>query len=213
MRNAETCIVAVFAKPVVAGEAKTRLIPALGAQGAAQLHAALARHALSVAIDGQVGRIELWCAGRDAALSALAAEQRIDAQLQHGDDLGARMADAFTRLLSRAEAAILIGTDCPARTAEDLREAATHLSEGCDAVLGPAEDGGYHLIGLRAPQPALFSGIPWSTDAVLSATRAKLRELRLRWHALPLRWDVDRPEDLERLRRDVRFAGLLHSHE
>lgn len=206
-------MVAVFAKPIVAGEAKTRLILALGAQGAAQLHAALTRQALRVAIDARIGPVELWCAAPDVALDTIAAEACVDVQLQHGEDLGARMADAFSRLLLRADASILIGTDCPARTAEDLREAAAQLSSGCDAVLGPAEDGGYHLIGLRAPQAELFSGIAWSTDTVISATRAKLRELRLRWHELPLRWDVDRPEDLERLRSDARFAALVDSYE
>jgi glycosyltransferase A (GT-A) superfamily protein (DUF2064 family) len=94
---------------------------------------------------------------------------------------------------------LLIGTDCPALQPEDLRAAASALLDGEDAVVIPAEDGGYVLIGLRRPIPALFEGMAWGTDTVMSSTRRRLREIGMRWRELPTLWDVDRPADLARL--------------
>ena len=99
----------------------------------------------------------------------------------------------------------MIGTDCPALTAGELRAAAKALQAGNDAVFVPAEDGGYVLIGLRHPIASLFYGIPWGTDQVMDHTRARLRSAGLRWQELAPLWDVDRPEDLDRLRA----SGLM----
>ncbi len=94
------------------------------------------------------------------------------------------------------------------RTAEDFKRARDALDEGHDAVLGPAEDGGYHLIGLRRSEPRLFEGIAWSTDRVLTQTRMRLSALALSWDELPVRWDLDRPEDYERLLADAELGAL-----
>jgi rSAM/selenodomain-associated transferase 1 len=112
------------------------------------------------------------------------------------------MAHAFHETLKWTTQALLIGTDCPSLTVDDLREAAEVLRKGIDAVIGPAEDGGYILIGLRRCVPDLFTGISWGTGSVLDQTRRRLRELRWKWHELSEQWDVDRPEDVERLKRE-----------
>jgi hypothetical protein len=120
------------------------------------------------------------------------------ARLQRGRDLGERMQRAFRR----SRKAILIGTDCPMLSVQDLQRAARWLRGGYDAVLAPAEDGGYALIGLRKSVPRLFQGIEWGSERVYAETVKKLAGYR--WRALRRVWDLDRPQDLERL-RSLRF--------
>ena len=206
------CIVAVFAKAPHAGEVKTRLIPLLGAAGAAALHRRLLEHTLATAHAAFLGPIELWCApdASDAGLRECAARTGASLFDQGAGTLGNRMERAFQSMLARAPCCMLIGSDCPALTSTDLNQAASALARSdCDAVFGPAEDGGYVLIGLKRPYPALFADIPWGSERVMAITRARLADLRLNWKELPLRWDVDRPEDLARLRSDPRLAPLL----
>ena len=112
---------------------------------------------------------------------------------------------AFARCLRSHDHVILIGSDCPALGPPDLRTAARALRAGADAVLSPAEDGGYALIGLRRVARRLFEGIEWGGPEVLAQTRRRLARLRWRCKELRTLWDVDRPEDVARLRR----AGLL----
>ncbi|MNC87835.1 2-phospho-L-lactate guanylyltransferase [compost metagenome] len=109
------------------------------------------------------------------------------------------------RALRRHPGAVLIGTDCPALRPADLRAAARALQAGFDAVLSPAEDGGYPLIGLRRASRAVFDDVAWGSPNVLGQTRARLRRLGWRWKELRTVWDVDRPADVARLRR----SGLL----
>jgi glycosyltransferase A (GT-A) superfamily protein (DUF2064 family) len=100
-------------------------------------------------------------------------------------------------------AVLLIGTDCPALTPQHLRAAAGALAGGDDAVVLPAEDGGYVLVGVRAPHPGLFEGIAWGGEQVMAQTRVRLRALGLRWSEPVTLWDVDRPDDLDRLAREA----------
>jgi len=199
-----SAVVMVFARAPVAGEAKTRLIPVLGAEGAAALHGRLARHCLGVAAGAGVGPVALWCSPSRGHPFFGQCAREFGAVLhdQVGEDLGARMAHAFRETLKASERAIIIGTDCPGLTAADFRRAAAFLENGSDAVIGPAEDGGYVLLGLRRYAPELFTGITWSTDGVLQQTRDRLRALRWRWRELAEHWDVDRPEDVRRLVRE-----------
>jgi rSAM/selenodomain-associated transferase 1 len=183
-------MIIVFAKAPVPGEAKTRLIPRLGAWGAARLHLRLTLHALRTACAADCGPVQLHLSRTHSLFRR--------ARLQRGRDLGERMQHAFRR----AGKAILIGTDCPMLTARDLRRAARWLSGGYDAVLAPAEDGGYALIGLSKPIPRLFQGIDWGSERVYAETVKKLAGYR--WRALPPVWDLDRPEDLDRV-RSLRF--------
>jgi glycosyltransferase A (GT-A) superfamily protein (DUF2064 family) len=109
------------------------------------------------------------------------------------------------RALRRHPGAVLIGSDCPALRPSDLRAALRALRAGADAVLSPAEDGGYPLIGLRRVSRRLFDGVSWGSARVLEQTRRRLARLGWRWTELRTLWDVDRPEDVARLRR----SGLL----
>ena len=192
--------IAVFARAPVAGEVKTRLIPRLGTEGAAAFQHALIGRTLSTAVAADLGPVSLWCSPdcEHPAFTAYAKGFEVALCPQRGADLGARMLAAFLHLC-RERHAILIGTDCPALTADDLRKAAEALARGHDAVLMPAEDGGYALVGLRRPTASLFAAMPWGSDRVIAETRLRLRRARLTWQELPVSWDVDRPEDLDRL--------------
>lgn len=199
----------VFAKAPVAGAAKTRLIPLLGADGAAELQGRLLRHALTTTRAVAPAKLELWCTPDTThpALVAAAGDCGAMLHLQTGDDLGARMAQAFAQSLAHTKYAICIGTDCPALTVRHLHDAAAALRAGHDAVFSPAEDGGYTLIGLARNEPRLFDGIAWSSDQVMSQTRERLRDCGLRWQEIETLWDVDRPEDWQRLQRSALIDG------
>ena len=117
---------------------------------------------------------------------------------QDGGDLGERMLAAVT---AADMPVLVIGTDCPALTADHLRAAADILRGGADAAIIPAEDGGYALIGLRAPARTLFSEMHWSVPSVMEETRRRLRDLGMTWQEPVTLWDLDLPEDIERLRQ------------
>jgi rSAM/selenodomain-associated transferase 1 len=196
----------VFARAPVPGAAKTRLIPRLGAWRAARLQARLTVRALRTA-QAAGGNVELHCTpdrGHDFFVH-WGRKLSVVLKNQKGRDLGERMHYSVARALRRHKAVIVIGTDCPALTPRDLCRAARLLMGGCGAVLAPAEDGGYALIGLTKPSPQLFSGIAWGTSAVYEQTAARLASAGYRWRALRTVWDVDRPEDLDRLRA-LRFS-------
>jgi glycosyltransferase A (GT-A) superfamily protein (DUF2064 family) len=112
------------------------------------------------------------------------------------------MGRALMVTLRQAKSAVIIGTDCPGLTAADLQEAFAALSTGADVILGPAEDGGYVLIGVRRYSYRLFSGISWGSNQVLQQTRARLSMLNWRGRELGPRWDVDRPYDLKRMEQE-----------
>ncbi len=191
-------LVQVFAKAPEPGRTKTRLIPLLGAEGAAALHARMARDTLQCLTAHPDLAVELWCHPHDHHPFFEDCRRRFDVPLfrQRGGELGARMDHALHHGLDRQPHALLVGTDCPGLRADDLLEAGRALQAGADAVLGPALDGGYYLIGLRRPRPRLFRDMPWGSARVLDLTRHRLRQAGLRWHELTPRADVDRPEDL-----------------
>lgn len=186
-------MIIVFARAPVPGQAKTRLAPRLGELRAARLHARLTLHALRIACSTDEA-VELHGTRRHAFFRTLGVPFR----LQRGRDLGERMRRALESALRRHAFAILIGSDCPMLTPADLRRAARWLRGGNDAVLAPAEDGGYALIGLSRPRRELFEGIRWGSRQVYADTAKKLAGRR--WRALRTVRDVDRPEDLERVR-------------
>jgi uncharacterized protein len=192
--------VIVMAKAPVAGLAKTRLIPALGAEGAAALAARMLTHAVNQALAAALGPVML-CGAPDvshSAFAALATDPRLALHPQGDGDLGARMRRAFERALDTHGRAVLIGTDAPELDAAVLRAAADALTTH-DAVIAPAHDGGYALIGLRRAEPRLFDAMPWSTAQVMAITRERLHQAGLRWHELPTLHDIDEPADLVHL--------------
>lgn len=194
------CTVIVFAKAPRPGQAKTRLIPVLGAQGAAQLAERLLHATLHHAAAADVGPVDL-CVTPDRhhmAFAAAALRYGLTLSEQGDGELGERMARAFARVLAGAARALLIGTDVPGLDAGYLRAAAQALDDH-DAVFGPAADGGYTLVGLKRPEPGLFVGMRWSHAAVMAQTRERLAMLNLRHVELPLLHDIDEPADLRHL--------------
>lgn len=196
----ERCAVVVLAKAPVAGFAKTRLIGALGAEGAAQLAARLLDHAVAQAVAAGIGPVEACCTpdATHPAFVALAQRLPVGLSVQRGGDLGVRLQAALARALERHPRAIVLGTDAPGLDAAFLREAAARLASH-DAVVGPARDGGYTLLGVRAAPMRLFEGIDWSTSQVLIQTRERLHELGWKHAELAELADIDEPADLAAL--------------
>lgn len=197
----------VFARGPIPGSTKTRLIPLLGADGAAALHARLVKHTLETARRTPLP-LELHGEPADDTFLQSCAEQ-YGARLvpQSEGDLGVRMHAALDAALAQCRRALLIGTDCPALGARHLRAAAHALAAGNEAVFIPTEDGGYALVGLLRCDRRLFRDVPWGTAEVMAATRTRLRALGWRWAELDTLWDVDRPDDYARLQA----SGLLDS--
>jgi uncharacterized protein len=188
----------MLARAPVPGRVKTRLIPALGKDGACDLQRLLLERALQLPAEGFSERF-LWLDDLpDPRLQALA--NKLDWTLveQPAGDLGERMRCIATLGLAESDAVILIGNDCPALDGGYLSGACLAL-QGQSVVIGPAEDGGYVLLGLRRITSALFSDMPWGTEQVLRMTQERLQQLDWTHHLLPELWDVDRPEDLPRL--------------
>ena len=205
----ETIAIAVLAKAPLPGFAKTRLIPALGAEGAALLQARLVEHSVAIACAARIGPVTLWGAPDEShpLFQAIGARLGVTLARQDGGDLGERMLAA----VAAADMPVLvIGTDCPALTSDHLRTAADILRSGADAAIIPAEDGGYALIGLRAPARTLFSEMHWSVPSVMEETRRRLRDLGMRWQEPVTLWDLDLPEDIERL-REIGLHNLIPS--
>jgi uncharacterized protein len=190
-------LLVVFVKSPRPGFVKTRLAAAVGAVHAAALYRAMAErvleatrgdgHGRAVFFDPPDGRadVEAWLPGETCVA-------------QSAGDLGVRMASAFRWAFDGgATKVVLIGTDAPELSRDDIERAFEALG-GHDVVLGPSFDGGYYLIGLRQPAPALFDGITWSTPAVLGQTLELAESLGLTTTPLPARGDVDTVEDLRR---------------
>jgi rSAM/selenodomain-associated transferase 1 len=191
----------VFAKAPVPGTVKTRLMPSIDAEACARLYERLIEGALQTATRAELCSVELWCAPdrTHPFFEECAQKFGVRTCAQKGDSLGMRMHNALASALPTCSMCVLIGCDCPALDAEYLVQAFEALDNGCRVVLGPAEDGGYVLIGARRTTKHLFERIDWGEPTVLNYTRARLRKLRWDWRELKTLWDVDRPADLERL--------------
>ncbi|MET0961343.1 MAG: TIGR04282 family arsenosugar biosynthesis glycosyltransferase [Noviherbaspirillum sp.] len=200
--------VAIFTRAPVAGAAKTRLIPLLGAQGAADAQRRMTWHALQTACALPGASVSLWCAGDIAHpfLRLCASHFGVDCVAQCEGGLGMRMADCLQRLLAVHEQVLLTGSDCPAMSVADLADAAAALEEA-RMVFIPAQDGGYVLVGARRGglEARCFDEVAWGSAEVMAQTRAQLLKLGWSpsrdWREMPALWDVDTPEDFERARR------------
>jgi len=188
----------VFARLPVPGRTKTRLIPALGAEGAARLQVQMTRHVLravdALAAEGTLDVRVALDAGPTTDAAPWFGERACG--LQAEGDLGVRLATAFDDAFAKgAKRVVVIGTDCPSLDADTLRRAFDALG-GHGACLGPASDGGYYLLGLRAPEPQLFMDMPWSTKHVYRETLARLEDVGRSVARLQVLDDVDVPGDL-----------------
>jgi rSAM/selenodomain-associated transferase 1 len=192
----------VFAKPFIPGQVKTRLAAALGADRAAELAAAMF--------------VDVWqtvcsCPGVRPVLATLQLELASEflVQLSPGDillqgdgDLGARLEHVFRQVLATAPAAIAVGADSPLLTSAHLQKALDALRTH-DAVIGPCQDGGFYLLGLRVCPQGLLSGLPWSTPETARATKCRLEECGFSLWELQVLCDVDTPDDLAQLATSV----------
>jgi rSAM/selenodomain-associated transferase 1 len=201
----------VFTRAPRAGQVKTRLMPQLGAQGAADFHTRLIEHCLQTVSRAGLCPVELWCAPscHDPFFQNCREHYGVELYDQAQGELGERMHAALGSALTRAASAVLIGTDIPSIEAADLDAAFQALQQGKDAVMGPARDGGYYLIGLKQPNQRLFEGIPWGTSTVFQETLSRLQRLDMDWLCLREHADVDTPDDYQRLPEAVRLAAGL----
>lgn len=190
----------IFAKAAVPGEVKTRLIPSLGAEGAALLHAALVERAIETA--QRCDRVELvLCGAPDASHSFFldcAEDFGVELTSQGEGDLGVRMLSALSRGLASADRCAILGSDCPSVTPKDIHRAFDAL-DSHDVALIPAEDGGYVLIAVKRTDMAMFDHIDWGTATVFAQQCDQLSKCDLRTWIGETRWDVDVPEDLAKL--------------
>jgi rSAM/selenodomain-associated transferase 1 len=187
----------LFTKPAREGRVKTRLIGNLTAAEAAALHAAFLEDLLDRLRGGDFELRLAWALDADEAIPGGA----VPGVRQEGRDLGERLYRALAAAGTDADAVAALGSDHPTLPVELVERAFERVEAGADVVLGPAEDGGYYLIALRAGAlvPRLFAEIAWSTDQVLPATLARCAELGLAVELLPMAADVDTPDDLRRL--------------
>lgn len=207
-------VLGVFVKAPAPGRVKTRLAAEVGVDSAAEIYRRLGRRVVATCA-GSGHDTVVWFAPAEArrAVRAWLRGLRVAAfEAQVAGGLGARLAAAFQRHFDEgARRVIVIGSDCPGVDAGLVSRALAALDEH-DLVLGPAHDGGYYLIGLRAPVRQLFRSIAWSTKAVLGQTFARARQLGLSAVLLPRLRDVDTASDARAV--GILPAGMAaHSHE
>jgi rSAM/selenodomain-associated transferase 1 len=191
---------AILARTPRLHHTKTRLAPTLGASGAIQAHVELVEDTLARLHDISVAASSLWVTEIDATTRGWASTYDIPLHAQPGGDLGKKMYGVLCSLLVDAEQACLVGTDCPDIDLAYVEAAFAALTDN-DVVIGPAEDGGYGLIGLREPAADLFSGVDWGSANVLRQTLDRAAASGLRTSLQQTIWDVDTPADWQRYRQ------------
>jgi uncharacterized protein len=196
MIERDDCLLIQFARVPIVGAVKTRLIPALGEEGACQLHVDLLQHCCRRLLGSGLAPVELWldCEGSHSCVVACE-ELGAVLRLQQKGSLGKRMHHALKDGLSRYKRVVLVGSDCPAIDDAYLRQAYDALASA-PVVFGEATDGGYVLIGARRSDWGLFDGVNWGSGAVLSESLANVEGLGWTAAVLPALSDIDRAEDL-----------------
>lgn len=195
----------VFAKTPKPGKVKTRLLAAVSAEVAAALHEACIADTLRLVRKMRGCDVIVFEGGGTGYFRGLVKKQKrgvcVRVLPQRGAELGARMENAFRKCFAMGyREVVVIGTDTPWMGAERVRKAFAELKAN-DVVIGPAEDGGYYLLGMRKFAPGIFRGIPWSTERVLELTLKVIVRGKLRGKLLRRDFDLDRPGDLKRARR------------
>ncbi|MDX1519108.1 MAG: TIGR04282 family arsenosugar biosynthesis glycosyltransferase [Gammaproteobacteria bacterium] len=197
MPDNSRCLI-IFTRAPYPGQVKKRLIPALGVERATRLYRDMIEKVLRTA--GQLTQVDVqvWIAGEqgNGFTNMIGRRHHFPCYPQQGNDLGQRMQHAASSCLENYANVVLIGCDCPGLTPGLLEKAFRWLEENSGAVLGPAGDGGYYLIGLQQANPSIFDDIQWGTGSVADCTRERFRECGITWYELPVLRDVDRPEDL-----------------
>jgi rSAM/selenodomain-associated transferase 1 len=193
----------IVGKAPVPGRTKTRLVPPLSSEEAAELYRGFLLDSVSLGLDLGWERVSVVHPAGARQILADVLPSRVTLVEQSGHGLGDALSSAFERHLAAGfDRVVLIGSDNPTLPREPIREACAALDEH-DLSIGPTLDGGYYLIGMRAPHLGVFENVEWSTPRVYGQTVARAAQLRLRVHAVPVWYDVDEPQDLERLRHDL----------
>ena len=208
VRYPDSCLVQ-FAKAPILGRVKTRMQSALGETGCLNLHSALVEHQFYLQHEALVANFELWCSAKHNFFDQLVGGTDVPVRVQQGMDLGERMHNAFVDRLRQYCHVVIIGSDCPSLNGDYIAEAFDRLKQGVPAVFGPANDGGYVLVGLNHVNSTLFEGIRWGSDQVMGQTREQLRGLGWQWDELASLPDIDRPEDLQLLSKFTKLNNFL----
>ena len=196
----------IFAKAPVPGTVKTRMSPPLSPAQCLRLHRALLNHTLArmrpfIASGAQASLCLTGTLQEAREQAGLMDARGFDVDVQHGAHLGERLTHALTTRFSQGfTKVIFVGTDCPGLGSNTVRDA-TRALDRLEVVIGPAQDGGYYLIGFAACLPEILQGIPWGTPAVYETTLDRLRRRGVRWKSLGRRADLDTFGDLKRFRR------------
>ena len=192
----------ILSKAPDPGAVKTRLIPLLGATGAARQYATMLHACIDRLVAAGLCPVDLWCAPTTSHPFFIDCRQHYGVALQQqtGGDLGQRMEHALGTTLHQSGYAVLVGADCPGLASSDVEEALQALEQGADVVLGPAFDGGYYLVAMRSCHAFMFEDMPWGSANVLQLTESRLRLRGVSWHRLAMRRDLDTPEDYLALR-------------
>lgn len=196
----------IFAREPIHGRVKTRLALGTDAGKATAVYTALLEHTIETArATGVDAMISL--AGEPTAIWA--SGLGVPFEVQSGGDLGIRMAECFDRRFFKGlDRVVIIGSDNARLQPDHIRSAFASLEDE-PVVLGPAEDGGYWLVGQQSPGIDLFTGVPWSSSATLEETRKRLKKLGVRWKELETLPDIDTAEDLRRAIKDPRVPEQL----
>ena len=196
-------VVLVFAKAPIAGEVNTRLIPDIGVDAATQLQAELIHSRLQSLQKKNLCKVDLCCSpdSNHAFFQQCQKQYEVALSDQQGDDLGMRMSRAIKESLQIFKRVVLIGTDAPSLTTDQIEVAINKLGEANDVVIAPAEDGGYVLIGMSKHCDDIFQSVPWGTGEVLEVTREMIKDNDLTSFELETCWDIDRVEDYRRYKK------------
>lgn len=202
MRKHNTVI--LFARAPKVCRVKTRLWPALSHRQCLYLHKQAVQHALRKMGGQYKYRLVVYTTAMQHGFQIPA---NVEIKLQSGLDLGQRMLSAIRAELKTTERVVLVGSDCPEMTVDYIEDAFARLRSQRDAVLGAANDGGYVLIGMRRPHPALFNNIVWGSPAVLQQTLHNAKRSGVMVHVLPSMTDIDSIQDLQLLQKSNRLPN------
>jgi len=191
-------VLQIFSNAPIDGFVKTRLIPELGVKAATDVYITLLSSVVELAASSNYS-VQLWCAPdlQHDFFQQVAKKYKFALRKQRGANLGDKMKYALEQGLHEANRVVLIGADCPVFTLNYLMEAFQLLTDS-KVVLGPAEDGGFVLIGCTKVRDNMFSQVDWGEATVLSQTLKALTGAKLTYSLLPMLWDVDTLSDLKR---------------
>ncbi len=210
MKNNDDVTFLIFAKAPIPGLAKTRLIPFIGQEQAAELQKRMLCNIVEKVATLEIDTVQIWCTPDSQHPVFMDCQQQYKVSLynQIEGDLGQKMAFGLDYAFQQCGRVIIVGTDCPVLSTQDIHDAMNQLIQDNEAVIIPAEDGGYVLIGLNKNEPVVFKDIDWGTNQVLKQTLNHFEKLNIHYQVLNKKWDVDEIDDLKRLSQIEHFQHL-----